>query len=222
MLSIQNLQYSAGNFSLGPINLELSPTGYLCVIGPTGSGKTVFLELLAGLRRAKEGRIFFKGQDISSLAAEKRGFGFAYQDSLLYPFLNVEQNILFAARLQGRLKEASVHTRKKLLMERMGLSSLGKRFPQHLSGGEKQRVSLARALLLRPALLLLDEPLSALDSDKRLEMRRLLKEIHATEQCAIIHVSHDLQEVKELADQVYRMEAGSLQKRSLDKVLLGT
>lgn len=212
-LSVQNLNYSAGAFSLSNISFELSAKSYTCVVGETGSGKTVLLELLAGIRRAETGSISFLGKDITSSPPEKRKIGFAYQDSLLFPFLTVEENILLGAKIRGMEKDKEVLRRYARLLHRMGIEHLSSRKPWFLSGGERQRVSLARALLLQPKLLLLDEPLSALDASCRKDMRQLLKDVHTQEECCIIHVTHDIAEVETLSTDCFIMKKGILARR---------
>lgn len=207
---VEGLRFRTGAFRLEVDRLLVDSSAYLCVVGPTGSGKTVLLELLAGLRRPERGSIRFGGIDLGRLPSEERGIGFAYQDALLHPCLDVRGNILFSAKVRGTHRRSDVAARCKELAARMGISHLLDRYPNHLSGGERQRVSLARALLPRPRLLLLDEPLSALDADHRREARALLAEIHRREGCCVIHVTHDREEVDDLAEAVATMRDGVL------------
>ncbi|MGI6678412.1 MAG: ABC transporter ATP-binding protein [Dehalobacterium sp.] len=207
---VADLNVRAGSFELKDINFSLNQNEYLIILGPTGCGKTMLLETLVGLRKPVSGQIFLDDHNITSWPPEARGLGFAYQDSLLFPFLNVKENILFGAKARKRHKEQSTLNRLARLTEVMGISHLLRRFPQSLSGGEKQRVSLARAILINPPVLLLDEPLSALDPQTRQSMQMLLHEIHQAEQLGIIHVTHDFMEALQLGTKVIVMNQGKI------------
>lgn len=210
LFEISNLTVQAGGFRLHDISFSVDRGQYLIVLGPTGSGKTLLLETLAGLRKPAAGKIFLNNRDITSWPPEARSCGFAYQDSLLYPFLNVRENILFGARARKRHKEQSILRRLDRIAEAMGIAHLLNRFPGHLSGGEKQRVSLARAILCSPPVLLLDEPLSSLDPQTRRSMQELLQEVHQAEELGIIHVTHDFNEALQLGTRVLVMNNGKI------------
>lgn len=197
-------------FELCDITFSMDRDDYLIVLGPTGCGKTMLLETLAGLRKPSAGQILLENKDITCWSPEARGFGFAYQDSLLYPFLNVKDNILFGARARRKHKEIRTLKRLNRLADAMGIAHLLQRSPCYLSGGEKQRVSLARAILTNPPVLLLDEPLSALDPQKRYSMQELLREVHQSEGLRIIHVTHDFNEALQLGTQVIVMNQGKI------------
>jgi ABC-type sugar transport system ATPase subunit len=207
---IRALSCTAGSFALRDINLRVPLGTYLTLVGPSGSGKTMLLEAVAGLRTLTAGSLRFGERDLTALPPEARGLGFAYQDSLLYPFLTVRQNILFGAAGRGRAKQEPVRRRLTELAEVMGLTHLLERYPRFLSGGEKQRVSLARALLLQPALLLLDEPLSALDWRTKSVLRQLLAELQRRERMTVFHVTHDLEEAAALGMMMAVMENGRI------------
>ncbi len=208
LLEVSGLNVRCGKFKLQDIAFSLPGNDYLIIVGPSGAGKTVLLETLVGLRKLDSGRIVLSKEEIGALPPEERGFGFAYQDSLLYPFLNVKENILFGARAQRKHREKETLNRMDRLVDYMGIAHLLNRFPVSLSGGEKQRVSLARAILINPPVLLLDEPLSALDPQTRDSMRSLLQEIHKTEGMAIIHVTHNFDEALQLGTQMIVMNQG--------------
>ena len=213
LLEVRHLTLQTDAFQLQDISFCLTAQDYLILLGPTGCGKTMLLETLAGLRQADQGQILLQGRDISRLPPEKRGFGFAYQDSLLYPFLNVRENILFGARSKNRHKEREILQRAARLADAMRIQHLLERTPKELSGGERQRVSLARSLLLAPPLLLLDEPLSALDPQTRTSLRELLQELHAKEKISILHVTHDFHDAQQLGTKLLLMKQGKIVQR---------
>lgn len=210
LLEVKDLRVTVGKFSLQDISFSLSPADYVMIIGPTGCGKTMLLESLAGLRPLTGGSIFLGGREITYLPPERRYLGFAYQDSLLYPFLSVKENILFGARARGVFDGPDLGRRMEKLVESMGITHLLERQPRYLSGGEKQRVSLARAILTRPPLLLLDEPLSALDPQTRHSMQDLLRGMHIAEGLGIIHVTHDFSEALQLGTRVIILQNGMI------------
>lgn len=216
-LELETLRYRVGGFALAVDRLSVSAGEYLCVVGATGCGKTALLELIAGLRVPDSGRIRHYGRDVTREPPERRRFGFAYQDALLYPFLTVEGNIRFGA--EGRREETEARYRE--LVDRMGIGDIAGRYPRALSGGERQRVSLARALLPQPKLLLLDEPLSALDAHRKWMLRDLLAGIHRDEGVTVVHVTHDLDEARILASRVALMDGGRVVKEGSIRELDG-
>lgn len=210
LFQVAGLNVRCGKFRLQDITFSLEKNEYLIIVGPSGCGKTMLLEALAGLRKLDSGEIWLEKDNINLWPPEERGFGFAYQDSLLYPFLNVKDNILFGAKAQNKHRDKNTLMRLDKLVEYMGIAHLLERFPISLSGGEKQRVSLARAILINPPVLLLDEPLSALDPQTRDSMRTLLEEIHKTEGMGIIHVTHNFDEALQLGTQMMVMNQGRI------------
>lgn len=210
LLQVSKLSVKAGKFALWDISFSINDPNYLIILGPTGCGKTMLLETIAGLRKPTAGKINLKGKNITDCPPEKRGLGFAYQDSLLYPFLTVKENILFGAKAKKKDKRPETVQRLNSLAEAMQIDHLLKRYPHSLSGGEKQRVSLARAVLINPPILLLDEPLSALDPQTRHAMRNLLRETHLQEKIGIIHVTHDFNEALQLGSHLIVMNQGKI------------
>lgn len=200
-LYIENIHLKAGTFSLKGITLSIRKGSYFVLLGPTGSGKTLLLETVAGIRMPAAGRILVDGKDITHCEPEKRNIGFMYQDSLLFPHLSVMENIAFSLRAR-RLPKDAIIKRLHEVAALVGIEHLLNRMPDGLSGGEKQRVSLARALAHKPWLLLLDEPLSALDPETRRILRHELRRIHAQSGCTVIHVTHDFEEALYLADRL--------------------
>jgi len=206
------LTVNVGKFSLKNIGFSMGSDDYVVILGPTGCGKTVLLESIAGLRLLNGGALFLSGKEITHLPPERRRLGFAYQDSLLYPFLTVQENILFGARARGLKEAPEMRRRMAYLAETMNITHLLGRYPRFLSGGERQRVSLARAILTKPPLLLLDEPLSSLDRQTRHATQELLREIHLAEGIGIIHVTHDFSEALQLGSHMLMLHNGQVEQ----------
>jgi molybdate/tungstate transport system ATP-binding protein len=209
MISIKNLKVNLGDFLLQNINLDIEPGEYFIVLGPTGAGKTVLLESIAGLYPVLEGEVWIGNKEITDLSPEKREIGIVYQDQVLFPHLSVEKNIAFGLKMR-KCPKNEVKAKIDAIIEVVGISHLLKRSPATLSGGEKQKVALARALVTEPKVLLLDEPLSALDPETRERMQRELREIHNRIELSIIHVTHDFEEAIALGHRVAVLNDGSI------------
>ena len=207
-LKIQNLSSNVGEFSLRNINLDIQNNEYFVLLGQSGSGKTMLLETIAGLNPCN-GQIIFKGNDISSTPTEKRDIGFVYQDFALFPNLNVEENIRFSHKYK---KIENADELFKDIVEFLKLENLLDRSTEELSGGEKQRVAIARALFSRPKILLLDEPLSAIDPTFRNAIMKSLKEIHRRYNVITIHVTHNFREASYLADKIAIIMDGEIKQ----------
>ncbi len=192
-------------------NLEVLDGEMVALLGPSGTGKTTVLKAVAGLIQPHQGEIIIDGQPVKDLPPEKRNAVMVFQKSLLFPFLNVAQNIAFGLRMQGG---QSRDTRKKIreIMNLTELSGLGQRKVHELSGGQQQRVSLARALVLKPAILLLDEPLSNLDANLRQQMRELIQDIQAETRITTLFVTHDQAEALMISHRVGLLLDGRLRQ----------
>jgi len=201
VITLENITYNIGNFSIKDVSLKIERNEYFVLLGPTGAGKTLLLELIAGFHIPDRGRILLNGVDVTRMPPEKRGVGFVYQDYSLFPHMTVEENISFGLKVRGFPKD-KIEEKVKEMMSLMGISHLAGRYPSNLSGGEQQRVSLARALAVNPEILLLDEPLSALDPRIREVLREELKRIHEMRRVTTIHVTHNQTEAMLLADRV--------------------
>jgi ABC-type sugar transport system ATPase subunit len=244
MIRLQGLRVQAGEFSLTIADLSVEPGEYLMVLGPTASGKTVLLETVAGLRRPRDGRVWFGDRDVTTEPPEKRGAGLVYQDYALFPHLTVAQNISFGLRPQEscargsavpggvlsgalgggsttdgagwggirRRRSADERARVRELAALVGIDGLLARYPEGLSGGERQRVALARALAIEPEVLLLDEPLSALDGPTRVELQGELKRLQRELGATVMHVTHDLNEALALGDRMAVLVGGELRQ----------
>ncbi len=208
-LRIEGLSVDLGNFHLEALDLEVAGGEYLVIVGPTGAGKTVLLETLAGLRPLRGGRLYLDGVEITSTPPEQRGIGFVYQDYALFPHLTVEENIAFGLQLRG-MSPSRISERVAKLAAMLSIKPLLARRPATLSGGEAQRVALARALAVEPRLLLLDEPLSSLDPSTRLGLREELARLHHALGTTIIHVTHDFEEAFTLGDRIAVIHHGRL------------
>ena len=211
MISIRELNIDLREFQLEDINLDIAENEFFILMGPTGAGKTVLLEAIAGLVSIKSGTIYIGGNDITVLPPEKRGISIVYQDYALFPHLTVMDNITYGLHFH-RIDKKEARERLAQLLEVLNLSHLQHRLPANLSGGEKQRVSVARALMVEPKVLLLDEPLSALDPGFREEVRNSLKMIHKSSNVTFLMVTHDFAEALSLGTQAAVMNNGIIEQ----------
>jgi len=209
MIELKEVEKRFGSFMLGKIDLSVEEGEYAFLLGPSGSGKTVLLELIAGIHRPDRGKILINGKDITSVPIEKRGIGYSCQDPMLFPFLNVEGNIAFGLKEKKRKKD-EIKRKVEEVAEMLGISKLLSRDVVSLSGGEKQRVSLARALVTDPQILLLDEPLSKLDAKMAYNLGRELKRINAELGVTMVQVTHNQAEAQMLADRVGILNEGKI------------
>ena len=192
-------------------NLEVNDGEMVALLGPSGTGKTTVLKAVAGLIRPHRGKIFIDGQPVNHLPPEKRSAVMVFQKALLFPFLNVAQNIAFGLRMQG-LPGRDARQKIQEIMELTELAGLQQRKVHELSGGQQQRVSLARALVLKPAILLLDEPLSNLDANLRQQMRELIQDIQAATRITTLFVTHDQAEALMISHRVGLLLDGRLRQ----------
>ena len=199
MIRTERISFRIGAFCLRSATLQVARGEYFVLLGPPGSGKTVFLEALCGLKRVESGRIYLDGRDVTHLESRQRRVGYVPQDHALFPHLSVADNIAFGLRAR-RTQRLDADRRTSEMADMLGIRHLLERRITGLSGGERQRVALARALVIRPKVLLLDEPVGALDESTReavcVELRRLQQEFKV----ATIHVSHQLEEAFSVAD----------------------
>jgi ABC-type sugar transport system ATPase subunit len=198
MITFDQVAIAQGNFQLENISFELPENAYAVLMGKTGCGKTTLLEILCGLRKPTRGIVRIAGEDITRVQPGARQIGYVPQDRALFPHLTVRENLAFALHLR-RWKKDEIAERVKSLADRLGVTALLDRWPEHLSGGEAQRVALGRALAPRPRILCLDEPLSALDESTREEIVALLQELHQSEISTILHITHASSDARDLA-----------------------
>lgn len=215
MIGLRGLEVEAGGFVVGPLDLDVTAGEYGVLLGPSGAGKTLVLEAVAGVRRIRAGRVLIDGDDVTSLAPERRRVGLVFQDGLLFPHLDVAHNVAYGARRRGGVGRPTLGSdagRLAELAEKAGITRLLNRKPATLSGGERQRVALARALAARPRVLLLDEPLSAVDAEAREELQDVLRRVSRAERLTVLHVTHDRAEAFALADRCALLVGGALRQ----------
>jgi ABC-type sugar transport system ATPase subunit len=211
MIEVKDLSIQLGDFSLRHINLAVREREYFVVLGPTGAGKTVLIECLAGLYRLPKGEIWIDGKNATSLPPEERGIGYVPQDYVLFPFLDVAGNITFGLR-ERDLQKGEAKEKVKALTRLLGISHVLDRDVSTLSAGEKQRVALARALAVSPRILLLDEPLSSVDVRTSKHLRLELKRYHDELGVTTIHVTHNLMEAEEVGERIAILNMGQLEQ----------
>lgn len=209
MIRLDNLEVRVGDFELSDINLEVPTGGYGLIIGPTGSGKTTLLEAVAGNVRLRNGRVILHHEDVTQLPPERRGLGFVYQQYHLFPHLSVRENIGYGLGGGSRNGNGAVE-RIEDLASLLGLTPLLDRSVRGLSGGEQQRIALARALAPRPSILLLDEPFASIDPATRQVLRRELRDLHEREGITTLQVTHDFDEALRLGDIVAVLAEGRI------------
>jgi ABC-type sugar transport system ATPase subunit len=205
MIEVRGLVIRAGAFRLKDVSFSVPTGGYTVLMGRTGCGKTTLLETICGLRRASAGSVKLMGHDVTRFKPAARGVAYVPQDRALFNTLNVRENLAFALRLR-KWNTPAIDQRVAELAEMLGLNALLSRHPKILSGGESQRVALGRALAARPDVLLLDEPLSALDDESRAQMQALLNSACRPAGVTVLHVTHSQDDARQLADQVLVMD----------------
>ncbi|MDP2160918.1 MAG: ABC transporter ATP-binding protein, partial [Flavobacterium sp.] len=208
MLKLKDINLSFGAFSISDINLNLEKGDYFVLLGPSGAGKSVVLELIAGIVKPDSGRLYLNGIDITQKKIQERSIGLVFQDFAIFPHLNVEQNIAYPLKIK-KWPKIRIRQRVEELAKQMEIFHLLSRNTISLSGGEKQRVALARTLALSPDVLLLDEPLASLDVQLKKDLRAHLRKLHKLGQ-TIIHVTHDFEEAILLADKVAIFNQGKI------------
>jgi molybdate/tungstate transport system ATP-binding protein len=217
-LRVEGLSRRWPGFALADINLEVAEGEYFVLLGPTGSGKTLFLDTLMGFYRPDEGRLSYRGRDVTNVPPESRGIGYVPQSDTLFPHLSVRGNVEFGLKMR-RVPEIERAAKVEEVSEELGIGHLLDRTPRYLSGGESQKTQLARALVTEPGLLLLDEPLSSIDAHAQGELMILLRRINRARGVSVIHVTHSHLEARTLAGEMGVMMGGQLvQSGKVDEV----
>jgi ABC-type sugar transport system ATPase subunit len=209
MLWIDHVSKDMGEFVLRDVSLKVEKGEYLVIIGPTGAGKTILLESIAGIYPPDSGRIMLDGREITYEEPRNRKICMVYQDYMLFPHLSVHDNIAFGLKAR-KFEPDMIEQRVRETATLLGISHLLHRYPETLSGGEQQRTAISRAIAMEPSVLLLDEPLSALDGRTREALRRELRNLHHSLNTSVIHITHNFEEVFSLADRVAVMNEGRI------------
>lgn len=208
MIKLKEISKNVTGFALGPVDIEIAKGEFFVLLGASGSGKSMLMEIIAGITNADNGKVIIEDKEIQNISSHKRNIGILLQDGVLFPHLNVMENIAYSMRIKGIEKKE--RTRK--VNEIAGLFNLKhilNKKPADLSGGEKQRTALARVLLSEPNVLLLDEPLNSLDNAMKKEVKKHLKHLHNNGQ-TIVYVTHDFDEAITLAQRIGILENGQL------------
>lgn len=193
------------------LDLDVAQGEFLTLLGPSGSGKTTSLMMLAGFETPTKGQIFLQGNAIESVPAHRRGIGMVFQNYALFPHMSVAENMAFPLQVRG-MKRHEIETRVKKALGMVRLGDLAKRFPAQLSGGQQQRIALARALVFEPKLVLMDEPLGALDKQLREQMQLEIRRLHRDLGLTVVFVTHDQAEALTLSDRIAIFNDGVIQQ----------
>lgn len=192
---------------LDAINFEVKEGEFLSILGPSGCGKTTILRILIGLQNPTGGKILKEGKEITKLPSSKRGMGIVFQNYALFQNMTVLENVEYALKL-NKEKKAEAHETALRVIEQVGLIEFQNKKPHKLSGGQQQRVAIARTLALNPEIILFDEPMSALDADNRMTLRKEIKEIQKIYHSTMIYITHDQEEAFALSDRIMVMNKG--------------
>ena len=211
-MSLKNIVKDFGKTrAVDNINLEIRNGEFLTLLGPSGCGKTTMLRIIAGLENVTSGNVFLNGKNITSDSPSKRDISIMFQDYALFPHMTINENVAYGLRMRGLRKKEREKMANQWL-EVVQLPELSKRLPSELSGGQKQRVALARALITNPKILLLDEPLSALDANLRVTLREELRRSHKKVGTTFICVTHDQEEAMTLSDRIAILKDGKIEQ----------
>lgn len=196
---------------LRELSLDVRRGEFLTILGPSGSGKTTVLQLIAGIAQHTSGRLLFNGKDIGRLPASQRPFNTVFQDYALFPHMTVADNVGYGPRIKG-MNRRDLLSLVEQALDHVELGGMGKRYPAQLSGGQRQRVALARALINKPSIVLLDEPLSALDAVLRRQMQVFLKAAQRSSGVTFVFVTHDQEEAVTMSDRICVMNGGKVEQ----------
>jgi putative spermidine/putrescine transport system ATP-binding protein len=212
MVRLDNVAKSYGTVqALRPISLDVRRGEFLTLLGPSGSGKTTLLNMIAGMAGPSQGRIWIDGRDVTEVPPSKRGIGMVFQNYALMPHMTIFQNIAFPLQIR-RFPTAEIRQRVARVLEMVRLPQVADRKPRELSGGQQQRVSLARCIVYNPSLILMDEPLGALDKNLREQMQLEIRRLHTALGITMVYVTHDQEEALNMSDRIMLMNAGEVEQ----------
>jgi molybdate/tungstate transport system ATP-binding protein len=217
VIRVEGLQIDQGDFHLRNIQLDVPKGGYAVLMGRTGCGKTTVIEAICGLRPIGQGSIWLANREVTHLHAAERGIGYVPQDGALFSTMRVRDQLAFALTIRRRPKK-EIQRRVAELAQLLGIEAILHRMPRGLSGGEKQRVALGRALSFEPEVLLVDEPLSALDDHTRQQMYQVLRRVREHTGATTLHVTHNREDAFELADHLFQFVNGHIEQQPLQRL----
>ena len=209
-ISIENLRKEfGGNAVLQNLSLHIPDGAFFTLLGPSGCGKTTLLRCIAGFHESDGGRILFDQDEMTHVPTHHRDIGMVFQDYALFPDKSAFENVAYGLRAR-KVARAEINTRAKEALESVGLAHLADRYPAQMSGGQRQRVALARALVIRPRVLLMDEPLSNLDAKMRMQMRDIILDLVQEARITTVFVTHDQEEALAMSDKIALMDKGCI------------
>jgi len=211
-LQISGLSKRYGGFvALAPTHLDVASGEFLTLLGPSGSGKTTLLSLIAGLTQPDEGQLLVNGTDITHGAPYERDIGMVFQNYALFPHMTIEENIAFPLKMR-KMDAAAARRKAGEALEMVRLPHVAHRYPRELSGGQQQRIALARCMVYSPSIILMDEPLGALDKKLRDQMQLEIKHLHRELGTTVVYVTHDQEEAMTMSDRICLMNAGAIEQ----------
>lgn len=216
-IKIRNAVKRYGDFTvIEGLSLDIQKGEFFTLLGPSGCGKTTLLRMIAGFNSIEGGDFYFGERRINDLDPAKRNIGMVFQNYAIFPHLNVEKNVAFGLK-NRKMDKAEIKTQTDTFLDLMQIKDFAQRLPERLSGGQQQRVALARALVIRPEVLLMDEPLSNLDAKLRVEMRQVIKDIQSSVGITTVYVTHDQEEAMAVSDRIAIMKDGVIQQIGIPK-----
>lgn len=211
-LVLENVTKTFGSLvAVDDVNLQIEPGEFICFLGPSGCGKTTLLRLITGFEQVTSGNVIYDGRMINDVIPQKRDFGIVFQSYALFPNMTVRENTAFGLKMR-KMPQKLIDERVDEILKLLGLSPWGDHYPAQLSGGQQQRVGLGRAIAIKPNVLLLDEPLSALDAKIRIRLRIVIKKLQQDLGITLIYVTHDQEEALAMADRIVIMRDGQIRQ----------